>query len=238
MSQVIQEPAQDLETDHAGAETSPGRFARGLRTTAKKLLPDQLVKEVQRCRVFTSAERLIYLRTRVLNGIGFDRPVILPSPEKIRAVLFVCFGNIIRSPMCEALLNKELGRIPGIRVSVGSAGLNALSGRPAHPWAVAAAWDLGISLEGHRARLLTKQMVDEADAIFVMDYQNQVQLLSRWAGAKEKLYMLSAYAGEDYRPVEIPDPYYMGQDATVVCYTQLQTCIRNLAHSLSKAASR
>ena len=232
------EPLEEQAREHQGEETSRGRFERSLRATAKRLLPEGIVKEVQRYRVFTSAERPIYLRKRVLNGIGFDRPVILPSPEKIGSVLFVCFGNIIRSPMAEALLIRELPRAPDIRIAVSSAGLNALSGRPAHPWAIAAASDFGISLEGHRARLLTNQMVDEADAIFAMDYQNQVQLLTRWAGAKEKVYMLSAYAGEDYRSVEIPDPYYMGQNETIMCYRSVRTCIHNLAHDLSKTTCR
>jgi len=238
MTQLFQAQAPHREPDHERQQTSPGRFVKGLRATAKKLLPEVIVKEVQRYRAFTTPERPIYLRNRVLNGIGLDRPVLLRSPEKVRSVLFVCFGNIIRSPMCEALLIRELAPVTEIRISVSSAGLNALSGRPAHPWAIAAAWDFGISLEGHRTRLLNKQMVDEADAIFAMDYQNQVQLLTRWPGAKEKLYMLSAYAGGHYRSVEIPDPYYMGQDGTIVCYRGLKTCIDGLAHSLSKRGRR
>jgi len=140
--------------------------------------------------------------------------------------------------MCEALLTRALEGIFDIRIAVSSAGLNALPGRPAHPWAVAAALDLGISLESHRARLLTNQMVDEADVIFAMDYQNQVQFLTRWAGAKEKLYMLSAYSDAYKHPVEIADPYYMGQAETILCYRSLNNCVVNLVHSLSRAAAR
>ena len=57
-------------------------------------------------------------------------------------------------------------------------------------------------------------MIDEADAIFAMDDQNQEQLLTRWAGAKEKVYILSACAGDNYRSVGIPDPHHMGQNQT------------------------
>ena len=139
----------------------------------------------------------------------------------------------MRSPMCEALLNRELARAHNTQFTVMSAGLNAAPGRQAHTWAITAASEFGISLENHRARLLTPEMVNRADAIFAMDYHNQVQLLSRWVDAKERIFLLSAYAGEDYRPVEICDPYYLGLEGTRRCYSILNTCVQNLARGLS-----
>jgi protein-tyrosine-phosphatase len=144
----------------------------------------------------------------------------------------VCFGNIIRSPMCEALMNHALAAVPEVQIVVTSAGLNAVPGKRAHPWAVAAARELGIPLENHRAKLLTPEMVNQADAIFAMDYQNQVQLWSRYSEARNKVFMLSAYAGDDYRSFEIRDPFFEGEEATRACYRVLDTCIRNLAHTL------
>jgi len=227
---------QERSLAHKPERKLRSRLARSLKATAKNLLPEAVVKEVQRYRVFGAAERPIYLKRRVLNGIGFDRPMMLPSPETIGSVMFVCFGNIIRSPMCEALMIRELARFSDVRVAVSSAGIHAVPSRPAHPWAVAAARDFGISLEGHRARLLTDQMMDAADAIFAMDYQNQVELLSHWPAASKKVYMLSAYAGKNYGSVEIPDPYYVGPEETIKCYQVLKTCIEHLAHSFSRSA--
>lgn len=227
---------QERALAHEPEKNLRSRLARELRITAKNLLPEAVVKEVQRYRAFASTERPIYLRKRVLNGLGFDRPMMPPSGERIGSVVFVCFGNIIRSPMCEALMFRELALFPDVRVAVSSAGVHAIPGRPAHPWAVAAARGFGISLEGHGARLLTDQMVDQADAIFAMDYQNQVELLSRWAGARKKVYMVSTYAGKNYRSVEIPDPYYVGPEETIKCYGVLKTCIENLARSFSRSA--
>jgi protein-tyrosine-phosphatase len=212
------------------------RLLSSLKATAKSLLPETVVKEVQRYRAFTGRERPIYLRKRALNAVGLERPSVLPFPGTVGSVVFVCFGNIIRSPMCEALLIRELATLSDVRVAVSSAGLHALPGRPAHPWAVAAAREFGVSLEGHRARLLTEQMLVEGDAIFAMDYQNQVELLSRWPAAKEKVHMLSAYAGKSYRSVEIPDPYNAGSEETIKCYRVLKTCIEHLARSISRSA--
>jgi protein-tyrosine-phosphatase len=135
--------------------------------------------------------------------------------------------------MCEALMNRECAGIANGQITVTSAGLNAIPGKPAHPWAIAAARDFGISLEEHRARLLTPAVVQQATMIFTMDYQNQVQLLSRYPETRHKAFLLSAYAGEGNRSAEIPDPYYLDQEATRRCYQTLHRCIQNLGCSLA-----
>lgn len=209
------------------------RLAKSIAATANKLLPEVVVREMRQYRAYGGDERHLYLKIRITNQLGLTKPKLSRVPKTARSILFVCFGNIMRSPMCEALLNRELARAHDTRFSVMSAGLNASTGRPAHPWAISAAKELGISLENHRAKLLTPEMVNRADVIFAMDYQNQVQLLSRWVDAKKKTFMLSACAGNGYRLVEISDPYYLDIEGTRGCYQILSTCIQNLAQWLS-----
>lgn len=204
----------------------------GIRGAAKMLLPDAVVQEARHFRAYAPKERPIYLKLRISNGLGLKNLKVFRAPKTTRKVLFVCFGNIMRSPMCEYLMNRELIGLNDPQFAVTSAGLNATPGRPAHSWAIGAAHEFNISLEHHRARLLTGEMVNQADAIFAMDYQNQVQLLSRWPSAGNKLFMLAAYASPEYRSVEISDPYYLGQQQTCYCFEILNTCIHNLAASL------
>ena len=135
--------------------------------------------------------------------------------------------------MCEALMKRALSGTPEVKVSVTSAGVSATVGRPAHPWAIAAAHELGISLEHHRARLLTSEMLDQADVVFVMDYQNKVQLLIRYPDMRGKVMMLGVYAEPSHRSAEIRDPYFEGEEGTRRCYGILQTCVRNLVSDLS-----
>jgi len=213
--------------------TFRGPPLRKFAATAKRLLPEAVVRELQRYRAFESHERALYLKIRISNKIGFTNPRLARVPGAARSFLFVCFGNIMRSPMCGALLSRELAYLHNPQLTVMSAGLNSSPGRPAHPWAVEAAKEFGVSLEDHRARSLTPEMVDSADVIFVMDYQNQVQLLSRWGAAKKKIHLLSAYAGKEYRSVEIRDPYYMGLEGTRACYRILNTCVQNLVREIS-----
>jgi protein-tyrosine-phosphatase len=138
----------------------------------------------------------------------------------------------MRSPISEVFFKEAVARHPGMTLKIASAGLNATPGTPAHPWAVGAAQDFGISLAGHRATLLTRAMVDKADAILAMDFQNQVEFLSRYPDAADKFFLLGAYSGTRARPIEIRDPFFGDLEETRRCYRLLQTCTRNLADSL------
>lgn len=155
------------------------------------------------------------------------------APPQARSFLMVCFGNIMRSPMAAEMLKRELGKAGMETASVHSAGLHACEGRAAHPWALDVARELGISLEAHRAHLITPQMVENADAILAMDYENVAELLARFPLAKNKIFMLSAYAEGPQRYREISDPYFGDLADTRRCYSVLQTCVRNLVASLS-----
>ena len=223
-------PRERMET----TGTLRDRLKKKLQQTAKQWLPEGFVKEVQQYRAYKRVERPLYVKTRILSGVGLLASRSFRVPATARSFVFVCFGNIIRSPMCEALMNQAIAGIPGAPLKVTSAGLNAVAGRAAHPWAIAAAADFGVSLADHRARLLTSEMVDQADVIFAMDYQNRVQLLSLYPQARTRVFMLSAYRDEKHHSDEIPDPYHMGQEETRRCYRVLQTCVHNLVSSFPK----
>ena len=95
-----------------------------------------------------------------------------PSPSRAERarLLVVCYGNIVRSPMGEALFEKVLDEAGlGARFSVRSAGVGAQPGTPAAPGAMQAAREHGFDLGAHRARRLTPEMAREADILIAMD---------------------------------------------------------------------
>ena len=216
------------------ASAKESSLSARLRAVAKSSLPPAVLKELQRYRALNGSERLTYAKLRMLSGMGVASFQRRPDTRGVRTILFVCFGNIMRSPMCEALLKRMLPGPGDRRFVITSAGLHAVPGREAHPWAIAAARNLGISLEDHRARLLSTEMVDSADVIFAMDYSNFIQILSRWKSAGQKVFMLGAYAPNRYPETEIPDPYHGSALETVECYKVLGACVHNLAQDLGQ----
>jgi protein-tyrosine phosphatase len=109
-------------------------------------------------------------------------------------VLFVCTGNICRSPMAEAFARRELGDHPGAGLSFASAGSHALEGNPATEPGVVAAADRGGDLARHRARELSRRRVRDADLILVMASEHLPFVLAFDRSAADRTFVLGAFA--------------------------------------------
>ena len=207
-----------------------------VRTSIRKTVPDWFLKERAIFLRLGPKAGPIYARLRLLDSIGVRTPNKVKLKSGTRSFLFVCLGNIMRSPMAEAMLKQALTE-KGLQdqVRVASAGLHATPGKAAHPWAIAALQEIGLPLTSHRAQLLTLDLAGQADVIFAVDFQNKVELLALFPEAQHKVAMLSANASAPIRYREIPDPYFGDLEATRRCYAALQTCVRNLAAELSSS---
>ena len=109
-------------------------------------------------------------------------------------VLFVCTGNICRSPTAEALARRELERHPGVPIQVSSAGSHALEGNPAASRSMLAAATRGASLERHFARELTRRRVRAADLILCMAAEHRPFVLSYDRAAAGRTFLLATFA--------------------------------------------
>jgi protein-tyrosine-phosphatase len=204
----------------------------GIRQTIRNLLPKALLRERDIMSRLGPKARAVYARLKLLDSLGVrsqNTHFLGPNPH---SVVFVCFGNIMRSPMAEALFRKAALGADLTDVEISSAGLHAIPGREAHPWALRAAAEMGLPLTEHRARRLTPEMVSRADSIFSMDLQNKAELLAFYPESRKKILMLSAFADGKARDREIPDPYFGNLDTTRCCYVTLQTCVLNLTAAL------
>lgn len=127
-------------------------------------------------------------------------------------VLFVCLGNICRSPTAEGVFRK-LVREAGLedRIEIDSAGTHAYHvGEPPDARAQEAARRRGIDISGLRGRRATGTDMERFDYVLAMDRENYEHLLDICpAGHEHKLRLLLEYAPQ--RPErEVPDPYFGG----------------------------
>ena len=88
----------------------------------------------------------------------------------MKTILFVCTGNVCRSPMAEGIFRQAIRNRSDYRVL--SAGLGAMEGQPPSPYAVQAVRELGIDISGQRSRMLTPELVRQADFIFGMTHSH------------------------------------------------------------------
>jgi protein-tyrosine-phosphatase len=188
--------------------------------------PDAFVARLRELSWLRGNARLSYLRVWVARSAGLRRDRLPPTLPAAPTILFVCHGNIIRSPMAEALFRRAAAeRQPAFTVR--SAGTRAVAGRPADPRAVTEAAGFDVSLASHRAQPLSKELVAEADIIAVMDLLNEAELLTGYPGASSKVVLLGAFDEvSTLSATVIPDPYM--EDAAQVrrCYVRLADSTR------------
>lgn len=132
-------------------------------------------------------------------------------PQPTIAVLFVCLGNICRSPLAEALFRDETARAGlGNRFRIDSAGTsNYHRGEPPDARTAAVAAKRGVQLRG-KSRPITEADLASFDHVIAIDAENRraVEALRNGGGAEVRL-LREFDAGSD-GDLDVPDPYFGG----------------------------
>jgi protein-tyrosine phosphatase len=141
----------------------------------------------------------------------------------IRNILFLCIGNICRSPMAEGLFRQAMPA-----KAVCSAGIHAMVGDPADPLAVQLMRERGIDIGEHRAQQVAEWMVKEADLIMVMDREQKQFIERRFPNAAGKVWRLGEHGGYD-----VPDPYLHGPNAFRHAFALIELGVDNLVERIA-----
>lgn len=121
-------------------------------------------------------------------------------------LLFVCTGNLCRSPTAETIFN-ALAEEHGLDWRAESAGLAAVEGEPVPENVGLALGEVGFYADEHRARKVESRMIGEADLVLAMT-PRQTEKIARLAGSpgEDRLHTLTGYLGEGGSG-EVPDPH-------------------------------
>jgi protein-tyrosine phosphatase len=147
-------------------------------------------------------------------------------------VLFVCMGNICRSPLAEAALRAEAAR-RGLDVEIDSAGTGGWhAGEPPDRRAIAAARRGGVDISRQRARQVSRADFDRFDHIVALDTENLADLEAlRPPGSRARLSLLLDHvAGREGEAVA--DPYYGGDAHFDTTWRDVTAGARGLAEAL------
>ncbi|HEX9074262.1 MAG TPA: low molecular weight protein arginine phosphatase [Anaerolineae bacterium] len=140
-------------------------------------------------------------------------------------VLFVCTGNVCRSPMAAALFNRRARRAgEHDQFTARSMGTWSVDGQPASGFAINMMAERGLDLRTHRARTLTRQDLATADLVIVMTRGHRDALGAEFPEFRNKLHLMSELSGRIY---DIADPYGGPLSEYRECARQLEDLIEN-----------
>lgn len=166
-----------------------------------------------------------YLRVSGGKAGVLDRPALEEGLSEGSKVLFLCHGNICRSPMAARYVEEQVGD----EVEAESAGFYDEEGRSSPKLAVEAAERFGVDLSGHRSQVVDEELVDESDVVVLMDVRNYVRFRGHYPEKVEKAFLLRA-GREDF---EISDPYGKDIGALMEAFAEVTRSIDSLLGPVS-----
>jgi protein-tyrosine-phosphatase/predicted ATP-grasp superfamily ATP-dependent carboligase len=152
---------------------------------------------------------------------------LIKAAEKAKSILFVCKGNICRSPFAERYATSVLPH----GIDVKSCGYYPVSRRHSPDEAVRAAAAYRVDLSNHRSVLLSDELLAAADMIVVFDDSNVDRIRSEYPAARNRIFKLGVLCPDS--DGEIRDPWG-GDDARfAAAYSQITEAIDGLSHAFN-----
>jgi protein-tyrosine-phosphatase len=167
------------------------------------------------------------VRTKLLHSALRAAPARRRGTAKVRSalqqahsVLFVCLGNICRSPYADHLAR----RLWPAKIEISSSGLYPIPNRRSPKPAIEAAREFGVDLSEHRAHVLDELTISRFDVIFSFDESVHDAIRKQFPSARSRLYRFAALA--ESGPLEVTDPFGQSLDRFRAVYRQIAEILR------------
>jgi glycine hydroxymethyltransferase len=153
----------------------------------------------------------------------------------VKSVLFVCTGNICRSPIAEGLFRRLLGNRKDIEVA--SAGVHAVRGQPPSLYAVEVCEVEGVDIRDLRSQPLTSALVERATHIFAMTGAHLETIQMLFPHGAEKSFLLREFE-EPNTTVwrDVPDPIGLGRDVYEDCARTIKNALPSVLGFVEQSA--
>jgi protein-tyrosine phosphatase len=162
----------------------------------------------------------------LFRGAGLENPSL---PDHVASVVFVCLGNICRSPFAALLAARLLVEAGRPDITVSSAGVRASRAAHSPAEACAAARQYGVCLDTHVPQLLTGDVIGAHDVVVVMDATLWHELRTSYAEFRDRIFLLPLYdtaSGSAYERYNIADPFGKPIATFEACYRRIERALR------------
>lgn len=165
-----------------------------------------------------------------IYGMGIKTGELSKPP---RSILFICKGNICRSPFAERLAKKMFDGVLGHGPAVDSAGLEVRMPCPSPANAVEAAAGFEIELESHRSKPFRREMCAEFDMVVAMETGQYKTLRRDFAAMQAKFFLLPFFENSPvrlcgYERYNLADPYGKSLAEFNRCFQRIERCIAGM----------
>ena len=155
-------------------------------------------------------------------------------PGNPKSILFICKGNICRSPYAEYALPRLLKESHWEKLQVSSAGLIVPKSEKSPAEAVATAKKFGVDMQSHTSRPLTLELVEEYDIIVAMEAWQVQKMKKQYPKYLRKFFLLPLFDSakppntEAISQYNIEDPYGKSADRFYASFRRIERCIESL----------
>ena len=160
-----------------------------------------------------------------------DVPGNPPIPAQVKSVVFVCLGNICRSPFARELAAHRLAETGHRAIALGSAGIRTTQAKRSPAEACAAAAAYGVQLNAHVPEQLTMQTMHDTDMVVVMDAGQFTQLRLSYPSHRDRIFLLATFDDAPngaYARYNIADPFGQPLEAFEACYARIARALDQL----------